>query len=168
MKKHKDDGEIQMVNKLKSDIQVLNDNKPIVSYNHNVDYYIKKSKSNKKLYNRLSNTVLILSSSIPVIVVWQSTIQKADLFDLAIAFVSAAVLVLTGIKSHYNYEKNWYRCRKTAIAIENEGIKFVNKTTPYNVPSIAEAVTLLTDRVNSIVANETGDWALDMSTQGGR
>lgn len=147
------------------------------------DWYNKRSKQNQHKYKKLKRWEFIIAASIPVlislntmsvfesVIIWAEvktivqngvTIQVPDpIFTLStllqvIAAIAGIVLVvfnkLLELEAYY---KNWKEYRMTNEALEQERVRYLTRSEPYDE---RDAFPLLVEKIESILNNEKQKW----------
>jgi hypothetical protein len=126
-----------------------------------IAWYDKKAAFNQRLYRRSSVTQIALSAMIMIIAASSQapTIPVVrNHFDLGIAAVLAAVLtVLKAIETAYQWQSNWINYRAAAESLKREKYLYRGNAGPYG--DAANPGRLLIERVEDVIAHETGGWA---------
>ena len=118
-----------------------------------IDWYSRKSTTNKKYNYFLKAAILIISTSIPLI----SGISGLDdkTVRIVLGILGAIVAILTGLVSLFKFQEKWTNYRTTSETLKHEKYLFLTKTSPYNV---ADSFGALVNRVESIISRENSDW----------
>jgi hypothetical protein len=126
-----------------------------------IAWYDKKAAFNQRRYRRSSVAQIALSAIIMIIAASSQapTIPVVrNHFDLGVAAVLAAVLtVLKAIESAYQWQSNWINYRAAAESLKREKYLYRARAGPY--AEAANPGRLLIERVEDVIAHETGGWA---------
>lgn len=118
-----------------------------------IDWYSKKSTTNKRYNYLFKTTILIISTSIPLL----SGIPILDdnLIRIVLGVLGAIIAIMSGIVSLFKFQEKWTNYRTTSETLKHEKYLFLTKTTPYNEQ---DAFGTLVSRVESIISRENSDW----------
>ncbi len=116
-----------------------------------LDWYSKKSASNKRWYFRLQLFTLVAAASIPVI----SLSSSDNAVRILVAVIGALTAVAAGVLTLYQFKDQWVDYRSTAETLKYEKYLFMTGASPY---TDAKAFSLFTNRVESIIIQENKGW----------
>jgi hypothetical protein len=139
-----------------------------------MNWYDRKSSWNQKAYKKFKRLEFTIAASIPVLISFStmSFVQGLSVkfgpndmytFGLeAVMQISAAVggvilVILNKQLELEEYYKLWKDYRSTAEALQQERVKYLTRTEPYDEE---DAFPLLVEKVESILNNETQKWKL--------
>jgi len=118
-----------------------------------IDWYSKKSTTNKKYNYFLKSSILIISTSIPVISGFITLPE--DKVRLILGCLGAIVAILTGLVSLFKFQEKWTNYRTTSETLKHEKFLFLTKTPPYKEE---DSFSILVNKVESIISRENTDW----------
>ena len=116
-----------------------------------LEWYGRKSTSNKNLYLRLQCFSLVAASMIPLISLTFDTYQAR----LAVAVIGALTAIVSGLLSLFQYRDLWIDYRSTAEVLKREKFLFLANASPYDQP---QAFPLFVNTVESIIISENSQW----------
>lgn len=126
-----------------------------------ISWYDKKSARNK-LANTLSKTVeIVCAAIIPFLAGYSKAGQES--ISLAIGILGVVVAASAGISALLKFQEQWIKYRTTAESLKKEKYLFQTKVEPYN---IEDAVSVLVQRVETLVSQENTNWAQYMMKPG--
>jgi hypothetical protein len=111
-------------------------------------WYSRQAKQSRRMYRLSEVLVLVAGAAVPV-----STLLTDD--SIAPATLGALIVVLTGLRTTYNWHDNWLRFTAACVALQTEDVKFEHKLDPYHRE---DAVQVLALRVRAIEEAETQSW----------
>ena len=117
-----------------------------------INWMDRKSARNKNRYQRLKLLVIILSVSIPFLVLF------IDLFPYAkyiIGFVGLWIAAIEGMLSLYEYQNNWVNYRQALESLRREQFLFATKSGVYKKDN---SFSLFVERFESLLATESKSW----------
>lgn len=118
-----------------------------------IDWYSKKSTTNKNYNYILKTATLIISTSIPFIS-GISTLED-NAVRIILGILGAIVAILTGLVSLFKFQEKWTNYRTTSETLKHEKYLYLTKTFPYDEQ---DAFATLVSRVESIISRENSDW----------
>lgn len=94
-----------------------------------IEWYNKKSGTSKIMYIALSISILILTSSIPVL----TSINNINEYVVKVIVGSFGAIsaILTGIINIMKYKENWIRYRQLTQSLEQEKMLYCTKSNGY-------------------------------------
>jgi hypothetical protein len=119
--------------------------------NTQIDWYDKRSRSNKKWYKSLKTLTLIAATTIPVLTT--STMAHAN--QLA-ASLGVLITLLEALQQLNQYQANWIAYRATAESLKHEKYLFLGAAGIY--AKSPKPPTLLAERVELSVSEENAKW----------
>ena len=111
-----------------------------------------KSTSSKNSYQRLKFLVIILSVSIPFLVLF---VDSFFYVKYAIGFVGLLIAAIEGMLSLYEYQNNWVNYRQTLEALRREQFLYATKSGVYKNDN---SFSLFVERFESLLATENKSW----------
>lgn len=114
-----------------------------------IAWYDRRSAHNKRWYQRLKVTQIVVAAAIPVA-------AAAGAPSVAAGAMGALIVVLEGLQQLFQYQQNWIAYRSTCETLRHEKFLYLAQAGPY-----AEAkrpVALLAERVEGLVSQEHGAW----------
>lgn len=118
-------------------------------------WYERKSGWNQRWYKRTRLAQLVLSAAIPF---FSLAGEGALLSRVVPALLGGMVAVLEGVQQLYQYGSRWFEYRATAEALTHEKFLFLAGSGPYRGLKPAEAVRILSERVEELVSQEHARW----------
>ncbi len=112
-----------------------------------------KSSSNKRRYHWLKTIVIILSVSIPFLVL---LIDDFPFFKYIVGVAGVLIAGLEGISSLHEYQNNWLNYRKTLESLQREKFMFATKSGLYKKNNTFQ---FFVERVESILESENQSWS---------
>lgn len=129
-----------------------------------IDWYDKKAAFNQRRYRRSSVAQIALSAIIMIVAASSQAItipigwSHDSRYDLGVAAVLAALLtVLKGFETAYQWQSNWTNYRAAAESLKREKYLYRGRAGAY--ADAADPGRLLIERVEDVIAHETGGWA---------
>lgn len=121
-----------------------------------INWYDKKSATQKKWYYLSKLITLICTASIPVI----SVAFRHQSFTVVITASIAAIATVTeGILTLTKWHEKWIAYRSNAEALKHEKFSYLTSSGPYSDMSEEERLHTLVDRTENIISNENTNWA---------
>jgi hypothetical protein len=111
-------------------------------------WYSRHAKQSRRLYRLSEVLVLVAGAMVPV-----SALLTDD--AIAPAILGASIVVLTGLRTTFNWHDNWLRFTAACVALRTEDIRFEHKIEPYDRD---DALDVLAMRVRAIEEAETQSW----------
>lgn len=118
-----------------------------------INWMDNKSTSNKRSYQLYKLVVIILSVSIPFLVL---LIDLYPYFKYVVGVVGVLIAAVEGILSLYEYQNNWLNYRKTLESLQREKFMFATKSGLYKKNNTFQ---FFVERVESILESENQSWA---------
>lgn len=119
-----------------------------------IDWYNKKSETNKCWYRTLRIAELVFAAAIPL-VVSQITASTLSLKVFAEA-LGVLIVILTGLISLFRFQELWIEYRSTCETLKHEKYLYLTRSGPY---AIDDPFQLLVHRVESLLSKEHSVWA---------
>lgn len=121
-----------------------------------INWYDKKSTTQKKWYYCLKVVTLICTSSIPV----SSVIFRHQSFTAIITAIMAAIATVTeGIMTLTKCHEKWIVYRSNAEVLKHEKYSYLTSSGAYSNLNDTEKFHNLVDRTENIISNENTNWA---------
>jgi hypothetical protein len=119
--------------------------------NTQIDWYDKRSGSNKNWYKSFKTLTLVAATTIPVLTT--SAMPHAN--QLA-ASLGVLITLLEAVQQLNQYQANWIAYRATAESLKHEKYLFLGAAGIY--AKSAKPPTLLAERVELLVSEENAKW----------
>lgn len=118
-----------------------------------IEWYNKKSGTSKIMYIVLSISILILTSSIPVL----TSINNINEYVVKIIIGSFGAIsaILTGIINIMKYKENWIRYRQLTQSLEHEKMLYCTKSSGYGE---SNALDKLIEKCEKLISMENDMW----------
>jgi uncharacterized protein DUF4231 len=138
-----------------------------------INWYNRKSLSNKKIYKILRIVEIAIAASIPFISGYINYYKKMienlypetpyldNLIPIFIGFLGLTLAVIASILSLYKFHENWIEYRTTCETLKHEKYLFLTKTEPYN---ISNPFPLFVKRIENLISKEHSKWAQYIKT----
>ncbi|MCE4045575.1 DUF4231 domain-containing protein [Lysinibacillus fusiformis] len=127
-----------------------------------INWYDKKSSHFQKVYRCLKGIVIFFSASIPLLV---GFISDYGFWEIVIGAIGVSIAVIEGWLSLTKYHENWIEYRSICETLRHEKYMYLTRTGVYDIEN---PFKVLVDRVESIISNETVNWAsLNYNQNGG-
>ncbi len=126
-----------------------------------INWYNRKSISNKKWFYLLQIIVLVMSATVPVVSIL-SIVFESIWIRLGIGILGAIAAIATGIISICQFRKNWIEYRTTAESLKCEKYMFKTKTGFY---AERDAFPVFVERIEALVSKEHTDWKQHLKIQ---
>ncbi|MDM8265618.1 DUF4231 domain-containing protein [Limosilactobacillus pontis] len=124
--------------------------------NDQLNWYDKKSTTQKRCYYWSKFITLVCTASIPVI----SVVFRQQSFTVVITATIAAIATVTeGILTLTKWHEKWIAYRSNAEALKHEKYSFLTSSGAYANLSEQEKFHALVDRTENIISNENTNWA---------
>ena len=120
-------------------------------YYKQIGWYEQRADENKRIYTIFQWTVIVLSASIPVLVVTLSDSLKW----LTAALGVVLAIGTAGLKS-FKYQENWINYRTIAETLKKE--KYFYDAQHEGYTDSADPEALFVDRVESVISRENSLW----------
>ncbi len=139
-----------------------------------MNWYDRKSSWNQRMYKRYKNWEFIIAATVPFFVglsqinffqglsikfgtADQYEFGAETVFNLLAGLGGVVLLILKNRLELEEYYKLWKEYRATAEALQQERVKYLTRTEPYDE---SDAFPLLVEKVESILNNETQKWKI--------
>ena len=123
-----------------------------------LDWYEKKSASNKNWHFRLQLITLIAAALVPVI----SLSSSEWSIRILVALTGSTAAIEAGIVALYQFRDLWVDYRATAEQLKYEKYLFLTGSAPY---SSEDCFSLFVNRVETIIIHENRGWHEKTTTQ---
>ena len=120
-----------------------------------LEYFDKKSISEKKKYTTLSICAIVANAIIPIITVFSTTNLP---LAISIATLSAISAILTGTSLQLNAKNNWLHYRNCYTDLERSLRAYNMQAGEYLNLSEGEALALFFNRCEDILAEDRRTW----------
>ncbi|MGD8780534.1 MAG: DUF4231 domain-containing protein [Ignavibacteria bacterium] len=122
-----------------------------------IDWYSKKSSTNKTFYKTLRTSEIILSATIPFVSGITGVYESFEQTGLIIlGIIGVIISCIAGILSLGQFQEHWIEYRTTCESLKKEKYLFETGVEPYDNDS---AFDLLVHSVEGIVSRENTYWA---------
>jgi len=121
--------------------------------NDQIEWMSNKSAKFKSKYMTLKLLIIILSVSIPILVMF---IDVDPRMKYLVALAGAMIAAIEGFLSLYDYQNNWINYRSTVETLKREQFLFATKTNIYKTAD--DASSLFVERVENILNSENKNW----------
>jgi hypothetical protein len=125
-------------------------------YEHQINWYEKKSASNKKLYNYLHFFLIALSALTPLLIAIDFVFQETDTFQWVSIFTSVAIAIIATSLRAFKFQDNWVNYRTTAELLKKEQHFYKANTTEYAKAHDNKA--LFVKRVEHLISQAHTEW----------
>ena len=119
-----------------------------------INWYDRKSTSNKKWFYFLQIIVLVMSVAVTVVSIL-SIVFESIWIRLGIGTLGAIATIATGIISICQFRKNWIEYRTTAESLKCEKYMFKTKTGFY---AENDPFPVFVERIEALISKEHKDW----------
>jgi hypothetical protein len=116
-------------------------------------WYSKNSANNQKWYKGLKLIQIILAAAIPIIALIDTSYTK-----YIAAVFGALIAILEGIQQLYQFHTFWTEYRSTTEHLKHEKYLFLSLSGPYRGLNQAEALLLLSERIEEHISKEHAKW----------
>lgn len=124
-----------------------------------INWYSKKSTTNKKFYQTFKTFEIILSVTIPFLTGY---VDAHPEIKYLIGVMSLLIAFIAGIMVVYKFHEKWLDYRITSEGLIQEKYMFLAKSGPYKTdPSLNNLV----ERIELMIAKQNGNWSKLMSQQ---
>lgn len=121
-----------------------------------INWYDKKSATQKKCYYWSKVVTLICTASIPVISV---AFRHQSFTVIVTALIAAIATVTEGILTLTKWHEKWIAYRSNAEALKREEYSYLTSSGAYSELNDDEKFHTLVDRTEDIISNENTNWA---------
>jgi hypothetical protein len=118
-----------------------------------VDWYDKKSATNKNLHNRFQVSEIGFSLLIPLFAGFNT--PESYYFNYIIALLGFLVAGIAGIMNHFKFKDKWTDYRTVAESIKQEKYLFITKTGKYNSDISFE---IFVENIENLISKENTNW----------
>lgn len=130
-------------------------------YENQINWYSKSATKNKCIYTVFQWSVVILSSSLPVLIVYLP--EKYVLVTISFSILLA---ILTASLKVFKYQENWINYRTIAETLKKERYYLDAEISDYS--EINDKFSLFVDRVESIISSENSLWVSSHKLMGNK
>lgn len=122
-----------------------------------INWYDKKSKFNKKMYQSLVLIEIIFSVSIPFFVSYAN--DENPSIKIIIGILAVCIALIAGLMNLYKFHENWISYRTTSETLKHEKYLFLTKSGVYREKESKETpYNRLVQRIESIISKENTNW----------
>ena len=126
-----------------------------------IDWYDQRSRWNKR-YNTICKIIEIgCAATIPLLAGYAK--DGHQWISIVIGALGVAVALCAGISALLKFQEQWIKYRTTAESLKKEKYLFLTKVEPYN---ISDSLSILVQRVETLVSQENTNWAQYMMKPG--
>lgn len=115
-----------------------------------ISWYDRKSRANQKWFKALRTVSIIAGAAIPI-----TSLMRVEP-PLITAGIGFLIVVVEGLQQLNQYQSNWMSYRATCEALKHEKFLYAALAGPYT--SSQNALTLLAERIESLVSQEHAKW----------
>jgi hypothetical protein len=126
---------------------------------HQLEWYSKKSRYNKKWYKRLRLTEIVSASLIPFL---SGMGERIPYSPWIIGGLGALIAVAAAASALFKFHENWIQYRTTAEQLKHEKFMYLTGINPYNGD---DKFSLMVERVESLISKENTVWAQSTKKQ---
>lgn len=119
-----------------------------------INWYDKKSSSNKKWFLRLKVSEIIIALFIPFFSGYIDTDGK--FLKLTVGFLGVAVAAIAGLITLIKFQENWTEYRTISETLKFEKFLFLSKAGPYK--DMQNPYPLFVERFESLISTSTKKW----------
>ena len=119
-----------------------------------IEWYNKKSATNKKYHLRLKALIIIFSAVIPFATGYNSA--DNPWLDYIIGILGVLIAIFTGLSTLYKFQDKWSNYRMTGEALLQE--KYLFQTNSSSYANHKEPFKLFVFRIENIINIETASW----------
>lgn len=126
-------------------------------YEYDLDWYDRKARRNKFIYNILQWILIILSAITPVLIELRMEIAiGSDRFVYVATIFGVLVAILTAGLKTFKYQESWINYRTTCETLRKEQYYYQARLGDYRDAADREAVFV--DRVEALISRENTMW----------
>jgi hypothetical protein len=126
-----------------------------------ITWYDKKSGRNKTSNTICKIAEILCSAVIPLLAGYAK--EGHRFVSIAIGILGVVVAMCAGVSALLKFQEQWIKYRTTAESLKKEKYLFQTKVEPYN---IADPLSVLVQRVETLVSQENTNWAQYMMKPG--
>ncbi len=119
-----------------------------------INWYDKKSASNKKWFMRLKIAEIILALLIPFLAALITT--EIETLRVAVGLIGVIIVATASIITLYKLQENWIEYRTVAESLKHEKFLYITKSGPYKDGS---SFPVFVERFESYISKENTQWA---------
>jgi hypothetical protein len=119
-----------------------------------INWYDKKSSSNKKWFLRLKVSEIIIALFIPFFSGYIDTDGK--FLKLTVGFLGVAIAAIAGLITLIKFQENWTEYRTVSESLKFEKFLFLSKAGPYK--EIENPFPVFVERFESLISASTKKW----------
>ena len=120
-------------------------------YKCQVQWYDNKSAQNQRYYQRFQWAAIIISASVPVLVV-----SMPDKFKWITAILSTVLAIATAALKAFKFQENWISYRTIAETLKKEKHYYDASATEY--ATVEDKKRLFIERVEALISRENTLW----------
>jgi hypothetical protein len=118
-----------------------------------IDWYERKSRSNRLWFLFLRALEIVLAAAIPLLT---SVIKEKPDVGVLLGTISVAIAVIAGVLALFRFQELWIEYRATAETLKREKFMFLTRSGLYAGPG---GFAALVERVETLLAAEATKWA---------
>ncbi len=118
-----------------------------------IDWYNRKSAINKKRYNTLRFSIILISVCIPFLT--GLITDGTTWLKMAVGFGGVLIALFEGASTLYKFQENWLTYRMTSEQLQREKLFFLTKSGPYQKN---HSLQMLVARAEAIMSSENETW----------
>ena len=119
-----------------------------------IDWFEKKSASNKKWFNNLKMAEIVFSLCIPFSVAYIS--DGTTSLKIIVGVLGIVVAAIASIMTLLKYHENWVEYRTVAESLKMEKFLYLSEAGPYK--RAKEPFKLFVERFESLISTSTKKW----------
>jgi hypothetical protein len=119
-----------------------------------IAWYEKKSAYYKLLSVLSEISLIILSASIPVLVLFIK--GDSDEIKVAIAFIASITSIISATSFFFKFKEQWLEYRTVAETLKHEKIFFLTNSGGYT--NSQDAYSKFVERIERLISKSTSDW----------
>ncbi|MCK4799071.1 MAG: DUF4231 domain-containing protein [Spirochaetes bacterium] len=125
-------------------------------YNNQIEWYDKKSTANKKWYESLQFSLIVLSSLTPVLIAINMLSSNDSLFKWTPIIIAVIVAILASVLKTFNFHENWINYRTICETLKKEFYFYQADVDDYN--GLENKEGLFIERVENLISRENTLW----------
>ena len=118
-----------------------------------INWYNKKSSTNKNYHNYLKFCEIIFALSIPLLAGFVTS--ENDFLKYSIGILGFLVAGIAGVMNQFQFKDKWTEYRTVSESLKQEKYLFQTKTTIYNSDNSFE---IFVERVENLISKENTNW----------
>ena len=123
-----------------------------------INWYDKKSATNKKFHNYLKFSEIILALSIPLLAGFVT--YETDYIKYLIGVLGFLVAGIAGVMNQFQFKDKWTEYRTVSESLKQEKYLFQTKTAYYNSENSFDNFV---ERVENLISKENTNWVQNIN-----